>query len=147
MRDDLLGVFGDPAVTGKPVGDDLREGKLTPLLAAASAAADPQRARGSSSASATPTSTRPAIAAIQDTLVGTGAVAEVERAIDARVRESLGVLADLDITEPARDALARPRSLRRLARPLARRAAVAAPPAIEVVALEKRYGDRSRSTG
>ena len=36
MRDDLLGVFGDPAVTGKPVGDDLREGKLTPLLAAAS---------------------------------------------------------------------------------------------------------------
>ena len=40
MRDDLLGVFGDPTVTGKPVGDDLREGKLTPLLAAAVAAAD-----------------------------------------------------------------------------------------------------------
>lgn len=32
LRDDLLGVFGDPAVTGKPVGDDLREGKRTPLL-------------------------------------------------------------------------------------------------------------------
>ena len=32
LRDDLLGVFGDPAVTGKPVGDDLREGKPTPLL-------------------------------------------------------------------------------------------------------------------
>ena len=45
MRDDLLGVFGDPAVTGKPVGDDLREGKLTPLLAAASAdGVGPQRA-------------------------------------------------------------------------------------------------------
>ncbi len=35
LRDDVLGVFGDPSVTGKPVGDDLREGKPTPLLAVA----------------------------------------------------------------------------------------------------------------
>ncbi len=34
-RDDLLGVFGDPAVTGKPAGDDLREGKRTVLIALA----------------------------------------------------------------------------------------------------------------
>src|SRR4029450_2266710 len=33
LRDDLLGVFGDPAVTGKPSGDDLREGKRTVLFA------------------------------------------------------------------------------------------------------------------
>ena len=33
LRDDDLGVFGDPAVTGKPAGDDLREGKRTVLLA------------------------------------------------------------------------------------------------------------------
>ncbi len=33
LRDDLLGVFGDPAVTGKPAGDDLREGKRTVLMA------------------------------------------------------------------------------------------------------------------
>lgn len=33
LRDDLLGVFGDPAVTGKPAGDDLREGKRTVLVA------------------------------------------------------------------------------------------------------------------
>ncbi len=33
MRDDVLGVFGDPAQTGKPAGDDLREGKRTVLLA------------------------------------------------------------------------------------------------------------------
>ena len=38
LRDDLLGVYGDPAVTGKPAGDDLLEGKRTLLLATARAA-------------------------------------------------------------------------------------------------------------
>jgi geranylgeranyl diphosphate synthase, type I len=33
LRDDVLGVFGDPAETGKPAGDDLREGKRTALIA------------------------------------------------------------------------------------------------------------------
>lgn len=40
LRDDLLGTFGEEVLTGKPVGDDLREGKPTPLLALALAAAD-----------------------------------------------------------------------------------------------------------
>ncbi|MEU4805629.1 polyprenyl synthetase family protein [Actinosynnema sp. NPDC023587] len=35
LRDDLLGVFGDVRLTGKPVGEDLREGKRTPLMATA----------------------------------------------------------------------------------------------------------------
>ena len=35
LRDDLLGVFGDPDLTGKPAGDDLREGKRTVLVAMA----------------------------------------------------------------------------------------------------------------
>src|SRR5699024_270513 len=33
LRDDVLGVFGDPGTTGKPAGDDLREGKRTVLIA------------------------------------------------------------------------------------------------------------------
>ncbi len=46
LRDDLLGVFGDPEQTGKPAGDDLREGKRTVLLAHALAGVDaPARAR------------------------------------------------------------------------------------------------------
>src|SRR5699024_9883370 len=40
LRDDQLGVFGDPAVTGKPAGDDLREGKRTVLMAIALRNAD-----------------------------------------------------------------------------------------------------------
>ena len=35
LRDDILGVWGDPAVTGKPVGDDLVAGKATVLIALA----------------------------------------------------------------------------------------------------------------
>ncbi|MDN5765618.1 MAG: polyprenyl synthetase family protein [Humibacillus sp.] len=40
LRDDVLGVFGDPEATGKPAGDDLREGKLTLLVAHVLDAAD-----------------------------------------------------------------------------------------------------------
>src|SRR5690606_25564196 len=45
LRDDVLGVFGNPAETGKPAGDDLREGKRTMLIARALAAATPEQAR------------------------------------------------------------------------------------------------------
>ena len=57
MRDDVIGAFGDAAVTGKPVGDDLREGKPTPLLARAVAARRRRPARRCSTASARRTST------------------------------------------------------------------------------------------
>ncbi|MEU5842781.1 polyprenyl synthetase family protein [Rhodococcus sp. NPDC047139] len=40
LRDDLLGVFGDPEITGKPSGDDLRSGKRTVLYALALETAD-----------------------------------------------------------------------------------------------------------
>lgn len=40
LEDDFLGVFGDPSVTGKASGDDLRSGKRTYLLATALRSAD-----------------------------------------------------------------------------------------------------------
>jgi len=42
LRDDVLGVFGDPSVTGKPAGDDLREGKPTVLIAKAAELGAPE---------------------------------------------------------------------------------------------------------
>jgi len=45
VRDDILGVFGDPEVTGKPAGDDLREGKRTVLIAIATERADDSHLR------------------------------------------------------------------------------------------------------
>ena len=44
LRDDILGVFGDPAQTGKPAGDDIREGKRTVLLAITGARASASQA-------------------------------------------------------------------------------------------------------
>ena len=77
MRDDVIGAFGDTAVTGKPVGDDLREGKPTPLLARAVARADAGRARRARAGRRA----RPGddeIAEIQQVIVDTGALAELE---------------------------------------------------------------------
>lgn len=45
LRDDLLGVFGDPDTTGKPAGDDLREGKRTTLIARTAERTDPDRVK------------------------------------------------------------------------------------------------------
>jgi len=104
LRDDLLGAFGDEAATGKPVGDDLREGKPTPLLAVATAKADAAQADvlgrvGSADLGGE------VIAAIQQVLVDTGAVDVVEASIDALATEALSAIADAPIADDARAAL------------------------------------------
>lgn len=105
MRDDLLGVFGAEAVTGKPVGDDLREGKLTPLLAAAVARAGADDLRllervGNGDL------TGDEISAICELLVAKGAVAEIEADIERLFGESLAALEDVPISDRAKAALA-----------------------------------------
>ena len=105
LRDDLLGVFGDSSVTGKPVGDDLREGKLTPLIAAAAervSDADQAGLARVGSADLTPDD----VAAIQGLLVDSGAVAEIEDRIADRVAEALAALDRAPLGDEARDALA-----------------------------------------
>lgn len=105
LRDDLLGVFGTESVTGKPVGDDLREGKLTPLLAVAAARADADGTRLLERVGRPDLGTDD-VAAICDLLVRTGAVEEVEASIGRLVEESLTALERVPITEEARLALA-----------------------------------------
>jgi Geranylgeranyl pyrophosphate synthase len=105
MRDDMLSVFGDPVVTGKPVGDDLREGKLTPLVAATAQLAD-EDGKALLERIGAPDITTDEIAALQQTMIDCGAVAEVEGAIEALVEESLDALNRAPITSDARTALA-----------------------------------------
>jgi geranylgeranyl diphosphate synthase type I len=104
LRDDILGVFGDATVTGKPVGDDLREGKLTPLVAAAAARATGPAARVLDRIG-DPDLDDDDIAALQDVLVDTGAVDEVERSIERLVDRALDALSVAPITTEARLAL------------------------------------------
>lgn len=107
LRDDLLGVFGDPTVTGKPSGDDLREGKRTVLVAEALQRAD---------------ATDPAAATLLRTSIGTdlsadqverlrvlitelGAVDEVERRITELTEQGLAALVSSTATAEAKERL------------------------------------------
>jgi geranylgeranyl diphosphate synthase type I len=104
LRDDLLGAFGDTSVTGKPVGEDLREGKPTVLHAIAV-----ERA-GRAGASALQRYGAPdlgddEVSTLQDVLVETGAVDRVEATIDELVAEAVAALERAEITPDARHAL------------------------------------------
>jgi geranylgeranyl diphosphate synthase type I len=101
LRDDVLGAFGESSVTGKPVGDDLREGKPTPLIAVAAARAD-DNDRDVLSRLGSPDLTDDDVDALQALFVRTGALEEVEAAIDRLVVEARSALASAPITEPAR---------------------------------------------
>lgn len=92
LRDDILGVFGDPAVTGKPVGDDLSEGKRTVLIALAMKQLSVAE-RGTLNASLGSSSlTETDIVRIQTQLESTGARAAVESMIDEEFDRALTAL-------------------------------------------------------
>jgi geranylgeranyl diphosphate synthase type I len=107
LRDDLLGVFGDPSVTGKPTGDDLREGKRTVLVAKALAAADePDRTRLTRALGRRDLSDDD-VDALRRLLRETGAVAAVEALIAGLARQALTTLREADLAEPGRSMLVR----------------------------------------
>ncbi len=81
LRDDVLGVFGDEAATGKPSGDDLREGKRTVLIAYAREALPTPARRIMDELVGDPTLDAEQIAALQRTIVETGALERVEQVI------------------------------------------------------------------
>jgi geranylgeranyl diphosphate synthase type I len=92
LRDDLLGVFGDPDVTGKPAGEDLRAGKPTLLLALAAGRA-PSSAQALLERVGRPDMTREDVDALAALCVSTGAREEVLRRIAAAVAQARDALA------------------------------------------------------
>ena len=102
LRDDMLGVFGDPEVTGKPAGDDLREGKRTVLIAIARERLTPSARRLLDELLGDPEMTESQVGMLQATIRDSGAVDEVERIIDANTRSAVEAIADAPISRSAR---------------------------------------------
>ncbi len=105
LRDDLLGVFGDPSVTGKSADDDLREGKQTLLIALAEEATDDAGRRLLGDLLGNSDARTEDFDALRGLLVSTGARDRVEERIALRTAEARAAIADAPIADDARAAL------------------------------------------
>ncbi|MCU4185349.1 polyprenyl synthetase family protein [Acidiferrimicrobium sp. IK] len=105
LRDDILGVFGDPAVTGKPVGEDLRDGKPTLLYALARAAATGAGAELFEHRFGRPDLDESEVCRLQEVIEQTGARRQVLGVIDSLVDQALAAADALPLDERAVSAL------------------------------------------
>ncbi|GAB7038273.1 MULTISPECIES: polyprenyl synthetase family protein [Catenuloplanes] len=105
LRDDVLGVFGNPAITGKPALDDLREGKQTVLLALARDRATPSQAAQLDRLVGDPSLDEPAAATLREIIVDTGALTRTEHMIQTRAAAAHTALAAAPITPESAAAL------------------------------------------
>ncbi|WP_345750621.1 polyprenyl synthetase family protein [Microbacterium rhizophilus] len=110
LRDDVLGVFGDTAETGKPAGDDLREGKRTALVAFARAAATPGERVRFDELLGDAAMTEQDVAWLRERIRATGSLERVEHLISGYAAEADAALDAADL-EPGATA-----ELRALAR-------------------------------
>lgn len=107
LRDDLLGVFGDSDETGKPAGDDLREGKRTVLIGIARRNLPPSTTRLVDELLGDPSLDDEQIRMLRNTIRDSGAVDQVERLIDREVTRAREALADASLAPSAVAELAR----------------------------------------
>ena len=89
LRDDLLGVFGDPSVTGKPAGDDLREGKRTALIALTNDRQSEAQRELARTYFGKPDLDSDGVALLREIIESTGARAELEATIERLTDQAL----------------------------------------------------------
>jgi len=106
LRDDILGLYGDESVTGKPAGDDLREGKRTLLVAHAMALAGTAAADRLDALLGDPGLDPAGIAEAREIIASSGALARVERTITSELEAAMAALETMELDERARTAFA-----------------------------------------
>jgi geranylgeranyl diphosphate synthase, type I len=106
LRDDVLGVFGDPAVTGKPAGDDLREGKRTVLVTRAYARANEQGQAIIRSTFGNSQMSDDDVRSLQSVIRNSGALDSVEQDIHRLAGRANDALTKTILTQRGREMLA-----------------------------------------
>nr|WP_232483366.1 polyprenyl synthetase family protein [Brevibacterium yomogidense] len=92
MRDDVLGVYGDPSVTGKPAGDDLAQGKRTILVAEVLDRAQPDEAEWFESRLGHPEISADDLGRMTAIMTACGAARSFEDLIEAETARALDAL-------------------------------------------------------
>lgn len=105
LGDDLLGVFGDPELTGKPSGDDLTEGKRTELVAYALKNLDPEKAQMLNNFLMDPNSSSHNVEEMQRLVEVSGAKDILEKEIDRLGQQTFAALERLKVDEVVRAGL------------------------------------------
>lgn len=105
LRDDILGVFGDPRRTGKPAGDDLREGKRTYLVAEALTTAGPDAAAELADRLGDRDLDDAGVRRLRAIITDSGALRRTEQRITELTRTALDALAGVPLQEQARTVL------------------------------------------
>jgi geranylgeranyl diphosphate synthase type I len=104
MRDDVMGAFGETSVTGKPVGDDLREGKPTPLMAMATARANAAQL-GILQLVGSTVLNDAQVADVQTVIRETGALEQLEQQITSLTDEAIEAVGKAPLSQEARNEL------------------------------------------
>ncbi len=107
LRDDVLGVFGQPAKTGKPAGDDLKEGKRTVLIALTQKNANPKQWQRLDEALGNKDLSEGEIAELCKIIVDSGALADVEAVIAETGNIVSSALLELKVAPLVKEALAK----------------------------------------
>ena len=105
LRDDVLGVFGDPKVTGKPAGDDLREGKRTVLVALTRQTLDGKVGEMFDQMLTSRELSDDQIRFLQQTIVSCGALKKTESMIEELADQSMSLLQQIELEQTAKKAL------------------------------------------
>ncbi|HEX2419587.1 MAG TPA: polyprenyl synthetase family protein [Micromonosporaceae bacterium] len=105
LRDDVLGVFGDPSQTGKPAGGDLREGKRTYLVAVALEHADPKQRATLRQLLGDPALDEAGVTQLRTIITDTGALQRTESRIAELTGTALGALERVRLLPEAEHAL------------------------------------------